>query len=109
MVRDSSSSYKIAYVIVIKTLLNPEGHQNRMTGSKVKGHFTEGVDSAYWWSCIGKGLRLQPAQQACFIVASIFGTLYVLISLHDANLPEQLTIGVGFVREQVVIMIFHRA
>ena len=32
-----------------------------------KGHFTEGVDFAYWWSCIGKCLRLQPAQQACFL------------------------------------------
>ena len=27
--------------------------------------FAELVDFAYWWSCIGKGLRLQPAQQAC--------------------------------------------
>ena len=26
----------------------------------------ERVDFAYWWSCIGKGLRLQPVQQACF-------------------------------------------
>jgi hypothetical protein len=24
------------------------------------------VDFAYWWSCIGKGLHLQPVQQACF-------------------------------------------
>ena len=24
------------------------------------------MDFAYWWSFIGKGLRLQPAQQACF-------------------------------------------
>jgi hypothetical protein len=29
----------------------------------------------------------------------------VLISLHDANLPEQVIIDVGFVREQVGIMI----
>ena len=29
----------------------------------------------------------------------------VLISLHDANLPEQVIMGVGFVREQVGIMI----
>ena len=29
----------------------------------------------------------------------------VLINLHDANLPEQLTMGVGLVREQVGIMI----
>ena len=28
---------------------------------------TEWVDFAYWWSCIGKVLRLQPAQQAFFI------------------------------------------
>ena len=26
----------------------------------------EWVDFAHWWSCIGKGLCLQPAQQACF-------------------------------------------
>ena len=30
------------------------------------GHVTKGVDLAYWWSFIGKGLCLQPAQQACF-------------------------------------------
>ena len=35
---------------------------------KSNGHFTEGVDFAYWWSCIGKGLSLQPAQQACFVM-----------------------------------------
>ena len=29
------------------------------------GHFTEGVDVTYWWSCSGKGSRLEPAQQAC--------------------------------------------
>ena len=34
-VRDSTSSYKIDYVIVIKTFLNPEGHQNCTSGSKV--------------------------------------------------------------------------
>ena len=33
----------------------------------------------------------------------------VLISLHDANLPEQVIMGVVFVREQVVIMIVNRA
>ena len=38
------------------------------------GDFAEWVDFAYWWSCIGKGLRLHPAQQACFI-GHIFGFL----------------------------------
>ena len=42
MVRDSSSSYKIDYVIVIKTFLNPEGHQNRITGSKVTAVLVKG-------------------------------------------------------------------
>ena len=34
MVRDSTSSYKIDYVIVIKTFLNPKGHQNTISSSK---------------------------------------------------------------------------
>ena len=41
-------------------------HQNRPVGSKGYCIFAEWVDFAYWWSCIGKGLCLQPAQQACF-------------------------------------------
>ena len=28
--------------------------------------FAERVDFVYWWSFIGKGLHLQPAQQACY-------------------------------------------
>ena len=40
---------------------NVKGHQNCMIGSK--GDFAEWVDFASWWSCIGKGLRLHPAQQ----------------------------------------------
>ena len=33
---------------------------------KSDGHFTEGVDFAYWWSFSGGGSALQPAQQARF-------------------------------------------
>ena len=33
---------------------------------KSYGNFSELVDFAYWWSCIRKGWRLQPVQQACF-------------------------------------------
>ena len=36
-VRDSSSSYKIDYVIGTKIFINPEGHHNRIPGSKVTG------------------------------------------------------------------------
>ena len=34
-VRDSSSSYKKDYVIVLKNFLNPKGHQNPISGSNV--------------------------------------------------------------------------
>ena len=71
-VRDSSSSYKIDYIIVIKNFLNPKGHQNPISGSKDMAILLKGMDLAYWWSCIGKGLRLQPAQQACLYNALIY-------------------------------------
>jgi hypothetical protein len=29
-------------------------------------HFAELVNFAFWWRYIGKGLSVQPAQQACF-------------------------------------------
>ena len=41
-VRDSSSSYNTDYVIVIKTFLSPEGHQNRISGSKVTAILLKG-------------------------------------------------------------------
>ena len=40
--------------------------KNFLKRFKSYSHFTEGVDFACWWSCIGKGLRLQATQQACF-------------------------------------------
>ena len=42
MVRDGSSSYKIDYFIVIKNLLNPEGHQSSINGSKVTAILLKG-------------------------------------------------------------------
>ena len=41
-VRDSTSSYKIDYVIVIKNFLNPEGHQNPISGLKVTAILLKG-------------------------------------------------------------------
>ena len=35
---------------------------------KSYGHLSEEVDFAYWLSCMGKGLRLQAVQQACFLI-----------------------------------------
>ena len=47
---------------VIWNFLNPEGHQNPISGSKVMAILLK-----VWISPIGggKGRRLQPAQQAC--------------------------------------------
>ena len=41
-VRDTSSSYKIDYAIGIRTFLNPEGHPNPITGSKVTAILLKG-------------------------------------------------------------------
>ena len=58
-------SNKIDYVTMFKEILNLEGHSNCITGSKVTAILLN------WWILpIGrasavKGLRLQPAEQAC--------------------------------------------
>ena len=64
MVRDSTSSYRLCDSdrALSKSRRALKSHQ----WFKSCGHFTEGVDIAYWWSGIGKGLLLQPSQQACF-------------------------------------------
>ena len=42
IVKDSSSSYKIHYITVIKNFLNPEGQPNCITGSKVRPFYWRG-------------------------------------------------------------------
>ena len=42
-VRDSTSSYKIDHFIVIKNFLNPKGHQNPISGSKVMAILLKGL------------------------------------------------------------------
>ena len=69
-VADGAFSHKIGYVPIFQENLNLEGHLNCITGSKVTAILLNGVDFAHWWSFIGKGLRLEPAQQACFLMIS---------------------------------------
>ena len=58
--------------MVLKNFINPKGHQNRIVGSKLMAILLKGwilpigTICTIWWSCIGKSLHLQPAQQACF-------------------------------------------
>ena len=42
-IRDSSSSYKIKYVIAIKKFLNPKGHQTPISGLKVTAILLKGL------------------------------------------------------------------
>ena len=93
--KDSSLWNEMDYFQMVKISLNPEGHQNCITVSEVKVILLDGgicllIDfhregSApvacgaglfcqnmffYWQSFIGKDLRVQPAEQACFVKTS---------------------------------------
>ena len=63
MVEDVAFSNKIDYV---KEILNIKGHPNRFTGSKVTAILMNGWILPVGGASAMKGLRLQPAQQACF-------------------------------------------
>ena len=66
MVRDRCSSYRIDYVVVVKNFLNPKGHQNPISGSKVTAILLKRRILPIGGASAGAGLSLQPAQQACF-------------------------------------------
>ena len=65
---------------MIKNFLNPEGHQNPISGSKVMAILLEGWILPIGGASSGEGLRLQPAQQACFI------------QLHENKVREKKTL-----------------
>ena len=52
--------------VIQKTLLTFWRASKLLYWIKSYGNFADLVDFAYWWSCIGKGLRLRPAEQACY-------------------------------------------
>ena len=85
-VRDSIFSYKRDYVTMIKNFLYPEGHPKFLQWFKSYGHFTDRLDLAYWWSCIGKALRLQPAQQACSNTDTTYNTTPTTPLTHLLNI-----------------------
>ena len=62
MVGDGASSHKIYYI-----KLDSESWRASKLHYWFKSYsnFAEWVDFAYRWSCIGKGVRLQLAQQVC--------------------------------------------
>ena len=76
-VRDSTSSYKLDYVLVIKNILNPEGHQNWISGSKVTAILLKGRILPFGGASSGEGLRLQPAQQACLLCITLLNKINI--------------------------------
>ena len=50
---------------MIKNFLNPRGHENPITGSRVTAILLKGRILPIGGASGGEGLRLQPAQQAC--------------------------------------------
>ena len=88
MVEGGACSHKIDYVTIVQEILNFEGHLSCINGSKV---MAEWVDFACWWSCIGKGLRLQSVQQTFFYV-------HVFFNVYDMfNTTSQKDICIGWV------------
>ena len=67
MVEDGAFSHKIDCFTKKNQILNPEGHSNCITGSKVTAYLLNGWILPVGGASAGKGLRLQPAQQACLI------------------------------------------
>ena len=51
---------------MIKSFLNHEGHQNPISGSKVTTILLKMLIWPIGEASAGEGLRLKPAQQACF-------------------------------------------
>ena len=62
-VEDGAFSHRIDYV----TIINPEEHSNRFTGSKVLAILLNGWILPISGASGVKGLRLQPVQQAVFL------------------------------------------
>ena len=67
MVEDGALSHKIDYNTILQEILNLEGHPNRITGSKDTTILLNGWSLPIGGASAVKDMRLQPAQQACFL------------------------------------------
>ena len=89
-------SYKIDYVIVIKYFLNPEGHQNPISGPKVMVILLKGWILPIGGSSFsGGGPALQPAQQACFCFISMFSFYKCLRPFVTTSVKSPTSAGVA--------------
>jgi hypothetical protein len=82
MVKDSLFYNWKTYVMAIKNFINPKGHQNPINESKVTVFLLTGWILPIGGASVEEGLRLQPAQQACFnfITIQVFHGLRICIT-----------------------------
>ena len=79
-------------------ILNLEGHPNCITGLKVTAILLNGWILSIGGATAVKGLRLQPAQQACFYPSTILGTkvkkalliIFLNLAKTNQNIPSEL-------------------
>ena len=67
MVKYGASSHKTNNIDIFPEIINLEGLLTLCMGSKVTAILLNGMDYAYWWSCMWERSALQLAQQACFL------------------------------------------
>ena len=67
-VEDGAFSHKIEFVETFLRNFKSLLASKLLYWLKSYGHFVERGNLMSSWICIGKGLRLQPAQQACFYI-----------------------------------------
>ena len=79
-VKDSSFSYKIYYVIEIKNFLNPEGHQNPISGSIVTAILMKGWILPIAGASAVEGLR-STGLTRLFSIDFSFHTTYIIVCL----------------------------
>ena len=64
MVWDRTFSHILDYVTIFKEIQNPEGHPNRIAGSKVTAILLNGLVLPIGGASLGR-VFAQPAKQAC--------------------------------------------
>ena len=75
---------------MIKNFLNPKGHPHPISGSKVKTILLKGWILPIGGASSAKGVRLQPAQQACLHTIQVLVVAIQLLSMGMRSWQWQL-------------------
>ena len=70
-VRDSTSRYKLDYVIMIKNFLNSEGHQNPFSGSEVTAILLKGWILPIGGASAGEGLFISEKKRKKILIYKV--------------------------------------